>query len=259
MFLTHVTQLLYDAVLNLAYPQACAICGRSVEQRKFGVACERCWNETKIFTGDEPLCWKCGLPAEAQVAREARDRVSCRRCDSQSFTAARAAGLYEGALRESVLLLKRQPHLSTNVAALLTAAARRDPVNTSTRIIPVPLHEERMRSRGFNQASVVAQTLSKLLRLPVDEVSLLRVSSAEKYRAGLDDRGRLETVSGAFQVRHPRLVANENILLVDDVFTTGATVSACAETLIQAGARAVFVLTIARASMSGRPPVEAPG
>ena len=248
MFLTHVTQLVYDAVLTLAYPQACEICGRSVEQRKFGVACESCWHATKLFSGEETICWKCGLPGNTDVADEQRDRVRCQRCDLHFFTAARAAGLYEGALRESVLLLKRQPYISSHVAAVIDAAARREPLNASTRIMPVPLHEERMRSRGFNQAAIVAQALSKSLQLPVDEASLRRVSSAEKYRAGLDARGRMETVSGAFEVRHPRLVANEIILLVDDVFTTGATVSACSEMLFQAGARAVFVLTIARAS-----------
>ena len=238
-----IAQLVYDAVLTLAYPQACAICGCSVEQRKFGVACESCWRATKIFTGDETICWKCGVPAEVDVAYEVR----CRRCDSHSFTAARAAGLYEGALRESVLLLKRQPHLSAHVAELLVAAARRAPLSTSTRIIPVPLHEERMRSRGFNQASIMAQALSKSLRLPHDETSLRRISSSEKYRAGLDPRGRMETVSGAFKVRHPRLIADEIVLLVDDVFTTGATVSACSAALSAAGAKEVFVLTVARA------------
>jgi predicted amidophosphoribosyltransferase len=104
-----------------------------------------------------------------------------------------------------------------------------------------------MRSRGFNQASIVAQALSKSLRLPVDETSLRRISTSEKYRAGLDARGRMETVSGAFEVRNPRVIAGEIVLLVDDVFTTGATVSACAATLREAGAREVFVLTIARA------------
>ena len=219
-----IAQLVYDAVLTLAYPQACRICGGSVEQRKFGVACESCWN--------------------ADDADELHDLVPGQ---THGFTVARAVGLYEGALRETVLLLKRQPHISSHVAELLVAAARREPLNTSTRIIPVPLHPERMRSRGFNQASVVAQALSKSLSLPVDEVSLRRVSSSEKYRAGLDARGRLETVSGAFEVAHPRLVANEIVLLVDDVFTTGATVSACAEALVQSGAQVVFVLTIARA------------
>jgi predicted amidophosphoribosyltransferase len=104
-----------------------------------------------------------------------------------------------------------------------------------------------MRSRGFNQASIVAHALSKPLRVPVDEMSLRRISSSEKYRAGLDARGRMETVSGAFEVRHPRLVANEIILLVDDVFTTGATVSACSAALLATGAKEVFVLTMARA------------
>jgi ComF family protein len=127
----------------------------------------------------------------------------------------------------------------------------RAPVNTATRIIPVPLHGKKMKSRGFNQASILAQALSKSLGLPLDEVSLLRVSGSEKYRAGLDAKGRQDTVAGAFEVRHPRLVADENILLVDDVFTTGATVSACAEALTRAGAKTVSVLTIARAI---RPP-----
>jgi ComF family protein len=171
------------------------------------------------------------------------------RGESHGFTVARAAGFYEGALRESVLLLKRQPHIASHLAELLVDVARREPLNTSTMIIPVPLHEERMRSRGFNQASIVAHALSKSLRLPLDETSLRRISSSEKYRAGLDAKGRMETVSGAFQVRHPRLVRDEIVLLVDDVFTTGATVSACAETLIHAGAKAVFVLTIARARL----------
>jgi ComF family protein len=130
---------------------------------------------------------------------------------------------------------------------LLINAAKREPLNSSTRIVPVPLHERRLRTRRFNQAVVMAEALSRELRLPLDEVSLVRISSTEKYRAGLDAKGRRDTVAGAFAVCHPRLVANENILLVDDVFTTGATVSACAEALRAAGARNVFVLTISRA------------
>jgi ComF family protein len=163
------------------------------------------------------------------------------------FSVARAVGPYEGALRESVLQLKRQPHVALQLETLLIAAAKREPLGLSTRIIPVPLHKKRQRSRGFNQAAIIAEVLSKGLRLPLDEVSLMRVSSTEKYRAGLDAKGRRDTVAGAFEVRHPRLIENENILLVDDVFTTGATVSACAAALLSAGAQNVFVLTISRA------------
>ena len=246
MFLTHATRLLYDALLTLCYPQSCAMCGCTVEERRFGVACETCWNATRILSGAETICWKCGLLSD-EVAPVRQDEVRCRRCEAHSFTAARAVGPYEGALRASVLELKRQPHLSQQLEMLLLAAARREPLNLSTRIIPVPLHVKRLKSRGFNQASILAQALSRGLRLPLDEVSLVRVSSTEKYRAGLDAKGRRDTVSGASEVRHPRLIANEDLLLVDDVFTTGATVSACAESLTAAGAKNVFVLTISRA------------
>ena len=246
MFLTHATRLFYDALLTLSYPQSCAMCCRSVEERRFGVACEKCWHATRILSGTETICWKCGLLSD-QVSPARLDEVRCRRCDTQSFTAARSIGPYEGALCASVLKLKRQPHISQHLETLLAVAAQREPLNLSTRIIPVPLHARRLRSRGFNQASILADALSRGLRLPLDEVSLVRVSSTEKYRAGLDAKGRRDTVAGAFEVRHPRLIANENILLVDDVFTTGATVSACGTALATAGATNVFVLTIARA------------
>lgn len=227
----------YDAILTLAYPQICVICGRSVEQRRFGVACETCWKGTRIFTDEERICLKCGAPEQER----------CGRCEELGFTAARAAGIYEGALRESVLLLKRQPYVSQQVESLLMAVVRREPLSRSTRVIPVPLHPKRLKTRGFNQASIIGQTVSNALKLPLDEVSLVRVSTTEKYRAGMDTKGRRDTVAGAFRVAHPRLVAGESILLVDDVFTTGATISACAEALTAAGAENVFVLTVARA------------
>ncbi len=237
MNLTRTAEILYDAILTLAYPQVCVICGRSVERRSFGVVCETCWSETRIFTNEERICLKCGAP----------DQERCGRCEELVFTAARAAGIYEGALRESVLLLKRQPYLPQQVESLLTDVVRREPLSLSTRVVPVPLHPKRLKTRGFNQASIIGQTVSKALRLPLDEVSLMRVSTTEKYRAGMDTKGRRDTVAGAFCVTHPRLIAGERILLVDDVFTTVATISACAETLLAAGARNVFVLTVARA------------
>ena len=214
---------LYDAVLTLAYPQICVICGCSVEQRRFGVACEECWKRTRIFNDEEADY-----------------------CGEMAFTVARAVGMYEGALRESLLLLKRQPYLPQHIRDLLAAAVTSEPLSASTRVVPVPLHPKRLKARGFNQASIVAEAVSKALKLPLDEVSLVRVSTTEKYRAGLDRKGRRDTVAGAFAVTHPRLIEGENVLLIDDVFTTGATVSACAEALITAGARHVNVLTVAR-------------
>ena len=238
---------LYDALLAVAYPQACRVCGGSVEERQLGVACRACWLKTRVFTGAETICWKCGaLSPGVDVPVETRTTIRCRRCDSQSFTAARAVGLYELGLRESVLSLKRQPHLASHVINLLVGVAQREPLNNATRIIPVPLHANRIRERGFNQASVIAEALGKALQLPLDQATLSRPVASEKYRAGLDPKGRRDTVTGVFQVCYPRLVEGESILLVDDVFTTGATVNACAEVLLASGAGQVFVLTIAR-------------
>ena len=248
MILTKCTTFLYDALLTVIYPQPCLICGRSVETSAAGVACEECWSATRVFSAQEMLCWKCGSSSSGRVAENKRTEVRCRRCDDLPFTAARACGVYEHALRETILNMKRQPKLPEKVLRLLTAIASCAPLAGSTSIVPVPLHPERLKTRGFNQALVIARALSNKLSLPVNDVSLIRTLHVEKYRAGLDRRGRAETVAGAFAVVHPGLVNGEKLLLVDDVFTTGATVAACAEVLVGAGAERVSILTIARTS-----------
>jgi ComF family protein len=201
MFLT-------DALISLVYPQRCRLCGDSVEQHRYGVACEACWAR-HIFTDEDAVGW------------------------------------YEGALRETVLVLKRQPYLPGHVVELLVEASQR--LGPITRIVPVPLHADRLRERGFNQAAVIGRELSRALRVPLDETSVVRVSTPNKYRTGLDAKGRQESVAGAFVVRYPRLVEDEDVLLVDDVFTTGATVSSCSEVLVKAGVKTVSIFTLARA------------
>jgi ComF family protein len=242
---------LYDAALALVYPQACAACGRAgVEARADAPACAECWRATRVFTGAEVLCWKCGAPA-AEGARGAGaagpEAVRCRRCEAEEFTAARACGLYEGALRAAVLSLKREPHVGARVLRLLRETRARAPLDAADVIMPAPLHPERERERRFNQAAVLARALGKGSRLPLDEQSLVRVTHTARHRAGMDRRARRETVEDAFRVTRPRLVEGRSILLVDDVFTTGATASACARALKEAGASEVFVLTVARA------------
>lgn len=238
--------LVYDSLLALVYPQSCAVCGYSVESRAFGVACEKCWQQTHLFTRTETLCWKCGLPSRGIVPEEKREQVRCRRCDDDAFSAARAGGVYEGALRASVLSLKRQQHISSRLKQLMVETQKQYPLSEATRIVPVPLHPEREKTRGFNQAALLARELSNATSLAVDEVSVVRTSHTNRHRAGMDWKGRRDTVADAFRVMHPALIAGERVLLVDDVFTTGATVSSCAQTLLDAGAAEVFVLTIAR-------------
>jgi ComF family protein len=236
----------YDSLLSIVYPQACAVCGESVECRRFGIACERCWQKTQIFTDSDTLCWKCGLPSIGFVTPEKREQVRCRRCDHNTFTAARACGVYEGALKASILALKREPHICRHLVELLSLAQHQQPLTSATRIIPVPLHPQRQKTRGFNQAAVLATALSRAASIILDEGSLVRTLHTEQHRAGLDASDRQKTVESAFEVLCPAVIQGERVLLVDDVFTTGATVSACSSALLDAGAAEVYVLTLAR-------------
>jgi ComF family protein len=246
--LTNTIDGLIDAALSLVYPQACAACGvREVGRRVDWPACAACWAATHLFKGDETLCWKCGARAGGEVPDEIKPTIRCRRCDAEAFTAARACGFYEGALRAAVLNLKREPFVPPRLARMLREAARRPPLDDATLAVPVPLHPARERERGFNQATLLASSVAKSVGLHLDTWSLARVAHSERHRAGMDARARRESVEGAFAVTRPRLIRGETVLLIDDVFTTGATASACARALLDAGARAVFVLTAARA------------
>jgi ComF family protein len=243
----HHLSTLYDAALALVYPQACAVCGGSVESRHDGVSCAGCWKATRLFAEEDTLCWKCGAFTRANVSEDRKKSIRCGQCDEDSFTAARACGFYEGALRASVLELKREPHVAARLARLMLATQQREPINSANLIIPVPLHPGRERERGFNQAALLARELARLSHLPLDEHSVVRSIHTERHRAGMDARARRESVTGAFAVRHADAIAGRRVLLIDDVFTTGATVSACAAALQAAGAEEVFVLTVARA------------
>ena len=246
MLLTTLTSTLYDAALALVYPQTCAVCGGSVESRHDGVACAGCWKATHLFAEEDTVCWKCGAFTRANVSEDRRKSIRCGQCDEDSFSAARACGFYEGALRASVIELKREPHVAARLARLMFAALQREPINSANLIIPVPLHTSRERERGFNQAALLARELARLSHLPLDEHSVVRRVHTERHRAGMDARARRESVADAFAVRHPDSIRGRRVLLIDDVFTTGATVSACAAALNAAGAESVFVLTVAR-------------
>lgn len=234
-----------DAVLSLVYPRSCEICGKIVENFDDGVACQFCWQATRIFTGRETLCQKCGRWLEH--AGRGGETTFCHLCDDDFFDAARAVGIYEAALRISILELKEKPFVAQKLKNLLFERFQNSIVSEATKIVPVPLHAKRLRSRKFNQAAILARILAEKTRLPILENCLVREIHTPMHRATMDERARRESVEKAFVVNQPRLIKGEKILLVDDVFTSGATASVCAKALKEQGADSVFVLTIARA------------
>jgi ComF family protein len=113
-------------------------------------------------------------------------------------------------------------------------------------VLPIPLHPRRQRERGFNQAALLARSMTRLLALPYDEKCLER-TRATAPQAALTNRERLRNMAGAFECRRPAEVRKRRVLLIDDVMTTGATVAGAARALLECGAHRVSVLTVARA------------
>lgn len=218
-----------------------------------GVACAECWddpNVTQLLNGS--LCAKCGVQLSRTMfdtQRSARDGDTrlCGTCASLPFSSARACGLYSGALEASVLFLKVTPHICPRLRAIIcrTLSDHRRALGGEV-VMPVPLHRLRERQRGFNQAAIIARLISREFDICMDNRSLLRTKPTERHRAGMDAVDRAQSVERAFEVARPRLIDGASVLLVDDVHTTGSTICAATHSLLEAGARQVTVLTIAR-------------
>jgi ComF family protein len=242
-----------DGLMASAYPEQCRVCGYSVESYDDGVACENCWLDSAITRKlDLPVCDKCGAPLYDHEFR----RELCGRCAGFPFSTARCCGLYSGALEASILFLKSHPHICRRLREMISRAfSDHRSALVSDIVIPVPLHRERERERGFNQARLIARVIAREFHMRVDDRSLIRVKATERHRVGLDAADRKKSVERAFTVARPRLVAGKSALLVDDLFTTGSTISAASIALLEAGASRVNVFTIARVEgelMSGR-------
>lgn len=236
--------VLLDSCLTLIYPQPCKICEKSVESRADGVVCQKCWRRTRIFDGTEIICAKCGAFLKFGGAKV---ETFCHRCDEDFFDAARAAGLYEYALLTTILNLKNTPFVPQRLRDIFVRTYLKSPFQETEKIIPVPLSKARAEERGFNQAELLAKCLARKTGLEIDGQSLIRTIHTPKHRAGMDKKARLETVENAFEIVRPKSIEGRKILLVDDVFTSGATVSNCAKILKEKGADKVYVLTVARA------------
>ncbi len=260
---------LRDGFVSLAYPASCHICSRPVESLEDGVVCSPCWNDETVTTllDGFAICSKCGAPLPSST-RSALSETSdsgpgsepasygqryCGSCTTASFTLARSCGAYRGALEASILFLKTYPHICARLRRIVcrTAFGHRETLAADV-VIPVPLHRLRERRRGFNQAKIIARSVSEELRLPLDDRTLVRVRHTERHRAGMDAVERQRSVEGAFEVVRPRRIEGASVLLVDDLYTTGSTIMSAAGALMRAGASRACVLTIARVMPGAR-------
>ena len=165
------------------------------------------------------------------------------------YAIARSVGRYEATLLKAIHLFKYRGRIKigrTLGGIMADFAGRTWHMDVFSVIIPVPLHRKRLRERGFNQAVILAREIAERFHVPLDFMSLRR----DRFTPPQVDLGREErkkNVTGAFAVRKPEKIAGRKILLVDDVYTTGSTLTECASVLMESRAEAVAVLTLARA------------
>ena len=209
---------------------------------------------TAFFPADEPFCTCCGYVFES---RQSQSHI-CPECRQQpkQFARARAFGIYAGSLKALIQAFKyaAKRQLARPLGMLLLLACNRHAlIDSNDLIVPVPLHRRRLRQRGFNQSALPLTYWPKLAGSqdrPFSGCISATVLERHRYTRPQASFGRQErsvNIKDAFRVVESDRIAGQRILLVDDVYTTGATVNECARVLMHAGAAEVNVLTIARA------------
>jgi ComF family protein len=254
-------------LLDLLYPTFCAGCGQT------GILyCPTCRGKVCFIT--PPLCPLCGRPCP--LGSTLRAPTPCERCVAHpvSLDGIRSVALFEGTLRKVIHRFKYDyvQELAIPLGEMLVDYCRPDrgrpnygrlsrngsshgqgqePLPFGDVIIPVPLHNRRLRERGYNQSALLAKRLGTALQVPV----LHNVLCRNRYtmsQTRLDAQARSRNVAGAFSCSGTS-VHNKRVLLIDDVCTTGATLNACGLALREGGAQSVWALTVARALPAALP------
>ncbi len=257
----------FDDLLATLFPGDCRICASPLLRSATLPVCEPCRAALKPQTETHPgaLCRICGealgFESERFVAARGLAEQVCTPCRlaPPGFARAVAFGVYAGELRELIGLLKfdglraAAKPLGVLLAQAIAELAPELDATAETLVMAVPLFRHKARERGFNQAELLAShALDQLsqthsaLRLRMIGGVLTRMRQTES-QFGLNPRQRRENVRGAFAVVDPARVVDRDVVIVDDIYTTGATARACASVLRRAGARHIFIATLSRA------------
>ncbi len=231
----------WQTLLDFILPRPCLGCHQILPKVAPGWLCSACQADLPLLP--HPRCPRCGAPFRSPMG----GRHLCHACLRQPppFHRARAVAFYEGLILEAIHRLKYQRQLL--YAKFLGDLLRQEPevqeiIAGAELLLPVPLHPSRLRWRGFNQALLLARHLAPER---VDTRVLIRQRST-RPQVGLNSQERRANVKGAFAVTEPARVAGKNLVLIDDVFTTGATIGECARVLRRAKAARLEVITVAR-------------
>jgi ComF family protein len=233
-----------DTGLGFVYPEICQVCAGEHATAAEGFVCVQCWQKVRFIKA--PFCKRCGLPYDGDI-HTAFECGNCREVELH-FSAARSAVLAGELMLGIIHRYKYQRALwfEPFLADLLVREAVPELARGKwDMIVPVPLHPAKRREREFNQAERLGEHLSRATGIPMNMGLLERVKPTQT-QTQLGRKERAENVRKAFKMRVGRKLDGESVVLLDDVFTTGATTSACARVLRSAGAEDVCVWTVAR-------------
>ena len=242
---------LFSRAADVLWPRTCAVegCPR-VSDRPGRHICSSCFASLPFHEAGG-ACNVCG----ALVMAETHHSFVCETCrlDPPAFEFARSAVFYREPVDRMIMDFKyrKSTWLCEDLVDLLEGAVRAKlAFHDIDVVMPVPLHQNRLRERGYNQSAILARSLAKRINRRVDEASLVRTRDTE-HQARLSGDARRKNLKDAFAVTSPALVRGRLVLLIDDIMTSGATLSHCARPLLDAGAASVWCATVARAVLTG--------
>lgn len=241
-----------ESLITFLFPARCRCCGAELGVWRIRYICPDCW--AKIQPLSDPVCHICGYPLSLDpVLRSTPLEPLCRDCIRlrPPFAKARSAVLYQDAVETAIHLLKFEGKrvMARPLAQLLIEHAPLDEFDDARMVIPMPLSKKRMAERGFNQVEPLARAVAERMGIEYRDDILLKSRHTPPQSRFQERERRRENVRGAFKVENRSSISGLNLLLVDDVLTTGATASEAARTLLEAGAASVYVLTLARAGI----------
>ena len=231
-----------NKILDVIYPNnyTCIFCGDEIFDNQPTSTCATCdCNLPKI---KDKVCDRCGEPIKSMANY-------CNRCQSKNmvFYKCRSVFVYENEIANKIRDFKFNncKYLCNPFAKYLEQLYKKSKFNCDI-IVPVPIHTIRLKQRGFNQSELLANKLGKLIDIQVNTTDLIKIKHT-KNQADLNFKQRQENLKDVFQVKNKNAFKNKNVLIVDDVYTTGSTINNCAIELLKAGAKNVYALTIAHA------------
>jgi ComF family protein len=245
----NMIEYIKEGLLNFVFPLDCKICEKPIRESKGYSICEDCFKTIELI--ERPYCAKCGKPLIPTDFFKQNREILCLDCKRKkySFEFSRSTGIYDKVLKKCIHLFKYygEKKLAKPLGKLMVdSLVKNDEFKRKIDlIIPVPLHRNDLKKRGFNQSVLLGKVTGDYLSIPVRENVLVK-KKLTPFQVNLSKKERKINILGAFSVEKPEEIKGKNILILDDVFTTGATVEECTKELMKARAKNIFVLTLAR-------------